>query len=290
MSAELNQVHDRGIVTPVHKHSLTKEEKRCGKKKAPGCADGCKQRIYKTKNNTSSLMVSTEALLISCTIDAEEQRDIATCDVPGAFMQANIDEKVHVSMRDEFAELFIKLKPDLYSQFVTMENGKPDIYLQLNKVLYGTLQVALMFWRNLSNTLKEWGIVTNPYDQCVANKLFNGHQCTLLWHVNDMKISHVNKSVVSSVICDLNKKYGTITPLSVNRGKIHDYLGMTIDFSKNKKCVIHMDDYIDETISEAPGDMGGVASTPATEFLFRVNSNAERLDKKKADLFHSITT
>ena len=31
-------------------------------------------------------------------------------------------------------------------------------------------QVALLFWKLLSNTLKEWGFKINEYDQCVANK------------------------------------------------------------------------------------------------------------------------
>lgn len=162
VSSELKQVHDRNVVTPMHKCDLTQEEinkslgylmflkkKRCGKIKARGCADGRKQRVYKNKIETSSPTVSTEALLMSCVIDAEEQRDVATCDVPGAFMQADIDEKIHVVMEDELAELFVKLKPKLYSQYVMRKNGKSTIFLRLNKALYGTLQAALMFWQDL---------------------------------------------------------------------------------------------------------------------------------------------
>jgi len=44
------------------------------------------------------------------------------------------------------------------------------------------------------NTLKEWGFKLNEYDQCMANKTINGKQCTIIWHVDDLKISHVEKS------------------------------------------------------------------------------------------------
>ena len=35
----------------------------------------------------------------------------------------------------------------------------------------------------------------NPYDACVANKIINGEQHTLTWHVDDVKASHVDTKV-----------------------------------------------------------------------------------------------
>ena len=68
------------------------------------------------------------------------------------------------------------------------------LYMKLKKALYGTLQAVQLFWRLLLNTLKEWGFKLNEYDQCMANKTINGKQCTIIWHVDDLKISHVEKS------------------------------------------------------------------------------------------------
>jgi len=58
------------------------------------------------------------------------------------------------------------------------------------------LEAALLFWQLLSNTLVEWGIKLNEYDPCVANKMINRKQCTIIWHVDDLKISHVKKKVM----------------------------------------------------------------------------------------------
>ena len=43
----------------------------------------------------------------------------------------------------------------------------------------------------------------NPYDICVANKLFNGKQCTRLWYMDDNKVSHIEAEVVEDSINDL---------------------------------------------------------------------------------------
>ena len=89
-----------------------------------------------------------------------------------------------------------------------MENGRPIIYVKLKKNLYGTLQGAYLFWKNITKTLISWGFTINPYDWCVANKIVKGKQLTIAWHVDDLKISHEDKQVVVDVITDLDKKYG----------------------------------------------------------------------------------
>ena len=73
------------------KYLMFLKQKRCGKIKGRGCADGRKQRMYKSKDETSSPTISTEALFITCLIDAMEGRCVVTCDVPGAFMQTDIE-------------------------------------------------------------------------------------------------------------------------------------------------------------------------------------------------------
>ena len=34
------------------------------------------------------------------------------------------------------------------------------------------------------------GFVINPYDMCVASKTINGKQCTIVWYVDDLKVSY----------------------------------------------------------------------------------------------------
>jgi hypothetical protein len=96
--AELRQLDEREVMVPVLASSLDKEAKRkaCEKIKGRECADGQKQRIYTTKQEASSPTVAIESLMISCVIDAKEGTDVATVDIPGAFLQVDMDEVVHM--------------------------------------------------------------------------------------------------------------------------------------------------------------------------------------------------
>ncbi len=71
----------------------------------------------------------------------------------------------------------------------------------------------------------------NPYDPCVANKTIKGKQCTIIWHVDDLKISHMDQNVLEDIAKKLDKKYGKEEPITIHWGYIHDYLGMTVDYS-----------------------------------------------------------
>ena len=116
------------------------------------------------------------------------------------------------------------------------ENNKPVLYVELVKALYGTLRAALIFWQKLTSKLVEWGFTINLYDWCVANKQINGQQCTLVWHVDDMKISHADPKVVTDIINQLEQEFGKEAPLTTRQGKIHCYLGMMLNFSLPVKC------------------------------------------------------
>lgn len=103
---ELKQLHDMKVGKPIHPDKITYQQKRAllnyllflkkknnGVIKGRGCADGRKQRIYTKKEDANSPTASTQSVLITAAIDAKEHRDIATIDLPGAFMQAETDEE-----------------------------------------------------------------------------------------------------------------------------------------------------------------------------------------------------
>jgi hypothetical protein len=224
------------------------KEKRDGKIKGRGCADGRSQRVYTSKSETSSPTCSLAGLIITCVIDAFEKRNVATVDLPGAFLQTkmpNDEPDVHVMIEGRMAELLAKISPETYQKYVHQHRGKAMIYCRLNVALYGTLKAALLFWKKLTKSLTDDGYVINPYDWCVANKMVDGNQCTIVWHVDDLKISHKDSKVVDTVIEKLNTEYGQIGNMTIRRGKVHDYLGMRLDFSSPGKIMVDMQDYIE---------------------------------------------
>ena len=200
------------------------KQKRTGQIKGQGCADGCKQRLHTPEDDASSPTVATESVLLSCVIDAKEQCNVATVDILGAFMQGDQDETVHMCLEGTLAKLLTKCDPKLYRQYVVTKNNKPVLYVELIKARYGTLCAALIFWRKLTSKLIEWGFTINLYDWCVVNKQINGQQCTLVWHVDDMKISHADSRVVDNIINMLEQEFRKEAPPTICHEKIHDYL------------------------------------------------------------------
>ena len=98
------------------------------------------------------------------------------------------------------------------------------------------------------------GFEFNLYDPCVANKMIEGKQMTICFHVDDCKTSHVSTKAVDEMIEWLKAGYVKIWEdgtgkMKVSRGKVHKYLGMTLDFSIKKVVKITMFDYIEEIVS-----------------------------------------
>jgi hypothetical protein len=299
VKSELQQLHDRKVMMPVTQQSLTKEQrlralaylmflkrKRCGKVKARGCADGRKQRAYIPRERAASPTVSTEAIFITALIDAMERREVAVIDVPGAFMQADMDEDAYVRFTGKMVELFLlEIDRELYSPFVCMEGTEMVLYVKLLKALYGTIRAARLFWEMLTSKLQEWGFQGNSYDSCVMNKMVNGKQLTVAWHVDDLKVSHVDSKVVDDFIKQMDAEFGKETPMNQSRGKVHDYLGMLLDYSEDGCVKIDMTEYVNMILHELPAHMMGVAKTPAASHLFDINQEAERLGSEEKDEF-----
>jgi hypothetical protein len=61
-------------------------------------------------------------------------------------------------------------------------------------------------------------------------------------HVDDLKVSHVLLTVDDEFIKDIEDEFSKETPINKLRGKVHDYLGITLDFSKLGKVTVTMID------------------------------------------------
>ena len=130
----------------------------------------------------------------------------------------------------------------------------------------------------LSKTLQEWGFTLNPFDKCVANKDIEGIQFTVIWHVDDLKISDVSKEVVEDILKKLNDKSEKESPLTICRGKVLEYLGMKIDYQQQVKVKFVIYDYVNKLLEELPTDMRGLATTPASSYLF--NTGCKKLSEE----------
>ena len=87
----------------------------------------------------------------------------------------------------------------------------------------------------------------------------------------------------------LNRKYGSVGKVKATRGEVHDYLGMTLDFSDVGKVKIDMRKYVNTMIEEFQEfqPLTKTAVTPAAADLFDVGAG-EELDREQRELFHRL--
>jgi hypothetical protein len=94
-------------------------EKHTGEIKAPVCAKGSTQRDHIAKEEATAPTVISGSIFIQATIYAHKNRDIATCNIPGAFLQANNPDYVLMHLGGILAELMVKVAPKMYRKYVT---------------------------------------------------------------------------------------------------------------------------------------------------------------------------
>ena len=299
---EYGQLDSKDVFDPVDATKLTIKEKlkaldlltmikkkRCGKVKGRACVNGKRQRKYMEKENVSSPTIQLESLILSLIVDAFERRDIATADIAGAYLNANMPDFILIKLREDSVDILCKCN-EKYKSYVTMEKGKKVLYLRLAKALYGCLQSALLWYQTFVEHLEDIGFRLNPYDPCVANMEINGKQCTICWYVDDTKISHEDPEVVSWVIEEIEKKFGKMT---VVRGDEHVFVGMKFKTLSNGKLQITMDDYVEECIKgfeEESGTITKKANTPGKHGLFKIDTSSKVLGEHKRELFHHIVS
>jgi hypothetical protein len=311
--SEMKQLHFRDTFKPMHWRDLTHQqrqtileshmflkEKRTGKIKGRTVAGGNKQRDYISKEEASSPTVATESVLLTCIIDAEEHRDVAVIDIPNAFIQTRIEEEKDmaiIKIRGILVDMLLDIAPDVYKSYATTDKkGNKQLIVQCLNAIYGTMMASLLYYVKFSKSLLDIGFKFNAYDPCVANKQVNGSQMTICFHVDDCKLSHKNKRSNDRMIKWLKQEYESIFEdgsgeMAISRGKVHTYLGMTLDYTLPGRVKITMFDFLEEVIvafDKADPKGCGTKTSAAPTDLFKINEDCRKLPPKKSKEFHNI--
>ena len=157
---ELQQLIDRRVMHPrdartvsqgekksALKYLMFLKEKHCRKVKWRGCANGRKQRLNKSKEETSSPTVRLESLFLSCMIDAKEYRKVMMCDIPGAFMQADIDEQLFLKFDGDLVELLLQVEPT-YQPYKCTKEDNPSYIQKTTSPSMGPSKQRFCFGKN----------------------------------------------------------------------------------------------------------------------------------------------
>jgi hypothetical protein len=204
----------------------------------------------------------------SLTLKSKERRDVATANVVGAYLDVNMDQFTLLKLTGEAVNIMLQVNK-VYTPYITQEKGKPVLYLQLKKALHGCVKSALLWYKSLSKALKDMIFELNPYDPCVANKTIEGTKCTIVWYVDNNKISHVSPYAVSDIFRTIEERFGKMT---VTKGKEHNFPGKNFVFNINSTVTISMKQYLKERIVASNLDASKRAASPASKGLLRLTN------------------
>jgi hypothetical protein len=228
----------------------------------------------------SSPTAKTRSVMTLLKLAAVMGWNLLKVDVGGAFLCASIDEteEVYMIIDETLTEMAGELMPEV-TEYIR-EDGK--LVVRVDKAMYGLIQSAKLWYKELTTFLEVNGFKKCPSDECVLVKHVDGKEAiVVLLYVDDLLI-------MSKVATDrywlkdiLEQKYKKIT---VTEGKRLPYLGMTILKTKDR-YEISMQSYIEDILQLYAKKLTEYV-VPTKPNLFKVNPEVE-LIKEKAK-FHSI--
>ena len=159
---ELEQLHKRTCFSPVSVKEMSPAEKekamnalmfltkkRDTTVKGRLVYDGKPTRDWLSREDAASPTAAIESILLTAVIDAKEERDNMSADIPNTFIQTKLpegkegDERIFMKITGVIVDLLVSISPDVYGPYVVYKNGKRVLYVQVLRALYGMLFSAL---------------------------------------------------------------------------------------------------------------------------------------------------
>jgi hypothetical protein len=119
--------------------------------------------------------------------------------------------------------------------------------------------------------------------------MIEGKQMMICFHVlDDCKLSHHKSKVMDKTIKWLRQEYESIFEdglgqMTVSRGKVHKYLGMTLNYTVRGQVI-----KILTAFDKADPKGRGSKTSAASENLFKIDEDCEKLQPSKAVEFHNL--
>ena len=292
---ELQQMLTKGVWKPVHLKDVPRDQKiiyssmflkekfdstgKFDKLKARLAAGGDMQdkEMY---GSVSSPTVQTVHVFAELALAAWKQKTITTLDIGGAYLNASMVEDVYMRLDKTLSSIMVKLAPS-YGTFLSSDGR---LVVKLLKALYGCIESALLWYNHINNTLTSEGFKANPCDQCVFHKGSGKDKITVCVYVDDLLIVSNGQKSADLVVAYLEKAYKEIKCV---RGKVHSYLGMTINMNERGCVSITMDGYVSDMLTEYGVAPRSRSATPATVDLFMHEGSPEPVSGDQKEMFRS---
>ena len=115
----------------------------------------------------------------------------------------------------------------------------------------------------------------------------NGSQMTVVWHVDDLNVSHVSNFKTTKFACYLDKIYGG---LALKIGNVHNYLGVELDLFIDGKVKVSIIPDLNDILRDFQEHLGTASASPADKNMLKVQPKEEArpLPEEQAVAFHHV--
>ena len=263
------------------------------KVKARLCVDGRAQvRGDYLPEEIESPTANIASIFTVAQIAAAENRFVMVGDVGTAYLNADMpmdkpDKILHMSIEKSVAAEIIK-QDKAFAPYQRRDGG---LLVRLNKALYGCIESAKLWYKEIAGTLKFNGFTANPRDICIFNKMVRGKQFTIVVYVDDLMMTCVDKAAVLEMEKTLLKTYGQFR---TSHERILSYLGCTWDFTEPSFVKVSQIGMIQDMIStrekyheDRGSKLTGHPLTPGAPHLFDRTSDCALLSGEDAKIFHT---
>jgi hypothetical protein len=222
----------------------------------------------------TSPTTSLEVVMLLLAIAATKKHQVESFDVPGAYLNANLERgrfhKMRISKR--IAQLLVEVDPQA-SQFV-----QPDgtILVEIQKSLYGLPEAAKLWYEYLSGALRDGGYRQCPaYDPCLFVRFGANDQVSMVGvyvddclHVyrGDNMRRHLYDSLNNANLRDLKIE-------QLTQSSSISFLGLNIERKGPQEIFVNQKGYLDTLLEQYSEEIeafpGNQAQTPCGEDIFR---------------------
>lgn len=138
-----------------------------------------------------------------------------------------------IKIHGVLVDIPVEIAPDVHKACITKDKkGVRQLLAQCQNALCSVMVAILLCCRKFTKSLTDIGFKTNPCDPCITNKITEGKQMMMCFHVDDYKLSYCKHKVNDCMVRWLHKEHEQrmfedgLGKMAVSRGKVHKCLGM----------------------------------------------------------------
>lgn len=214
-------------------------------------------------------------------------RAVASFDVKQAYTKAPMPangRRIRVKISKDMVDIIMTISEEIRRLYSGYVNSDGSVYVELDYALYGCLEAGRLWYEYFKDILvSKMGYTVCPHDDCVFNNLDNNGivLSTIVIHVDDGFVTASTEAELDIFFERLQENLGDLT---ITRGRVHEYLGMLLDFRHEGKCFITIKKLIDSLLDDF--DIKKERATPARSNLFDIDDTSPSLSAEEQKKLH----